>query len=576
MDFRKRLQGKEVIICDGAMGTLLYSLGFPLGSPVEYANISQPSLVEKIHRDYISAGAEIIETNTFGANRLKLSKYGLEKEIREINIRGVEIARKASREKAFVSGSVGPLDKLLEPFGNLSIEEAIEIFREQVRYLLEGGVDLIILETFHSLLELKIAVLAIREEDPSIPVIAQMSFSQEGRTSIGASPASLAVMAEGLGVDVVGANCGTGPQGILDVIEEMLQYTNLYISAQPNAGFPKYHDGRTIFPSSPEYFEKFAECALQKGIKIIGGCCGTTQEHIRAISKVVRGKTVEKASYSLPMMLASKGKVVKVGVGEPIIIGERINTFNKPALQEDIISGKMILLREEARKQTEAGASVLDVNIDMLTADRSTMKKVVLTIQEVADVPLAIDTLNPELMEAGLRAAEGRAILNSFTLDSTSIEKMLPLAKSYGAVVVGLTMKNGVVPLRAEDRLAFAKELYETAKGYGLENSLLIDPAVISCATSQEHIKEILKAIKLIKEKMGTPVIIGLSNVSYGLPKRAILNASFLSMAMDAGVSAFIMDPLQEEVKNAFFASCALLGYDEFCLRYISTFRGRK
>ncbi len=576
MDFRKRLKEEEVIICDGAMGTLLYSLGFPTGSPVEYANISRPDLIEKIHRDYISAGAEIVETNTFGANRVKLEKYGLGDMVGEINLKGVEIAKKTSQGSAFVAGSIGPLDRLLEPFGNLRVEEAKRVFREQARYLLEGGVDIIILETFHSLLELKTAILAVREENFSIPIIAQMSFSQEGRTSMGVEPASLAVVMEGLDIDVVGANCGIGPQGILDTIEEMANNTNLPLSAQPNAGFPTYYEGRTIFPSSPEYFEKFAEEALKKGVKIIGGCCGTTPEHIRAISKVAKGKKVERRKVSLPLMTASRGKVVRIGEREPVIIGERINVFNKPSLQEDITSGRLVLLREEASRQTEAGAMILDVNVDMPTVDREIMRKVVLTIQGVVDVPLAIDSLNPSLMEEGLSVVEGRGILNSFTLDEESVENMLPLAKKYGAVAIGLTMRGGVPPLKAEDRLALAKEIWETARGYGLEKSLLIDPAVLSCATSQEHIREVLQAIRLIKERIGVPVVIGLSNISYGLPRRSLLNASFLAMAMEAGVSAVISNPLQAEVRNAFLAICALLGYDEFCLRYISTFRGTK
>lgn len=577
MDFRERLQAKEVIICDGAMGTLLYSLGFPMGSPVEYANISQPSLVEKIHRDYISAGAEIIETNTFGANRLKLERYGLGDELREINLKGVEIAKKASEGRVFVAGSIGPLDKLLEPFGSLKIEEAREIFQEQASYLLEGEVDLIILETFHSLLELKTAVLAVRQVDASIPIVTQMSFSQEGRTSLGVAPASLAVVMEGLEVEVVGTNCGTGPQGVLDAIEEIAKHTNLPLSAQPNAGFPAYYEGRTIFTSTPEYFEKFALESLKKGVKMIGGCCGTTPEHIKAISNVAKGKEViGKRSVSLPLRLASRGKVVEIGEGKPVIIGERINLFNKPALKEEIISGKMTLLREEARKQAEAGAEILDVNIDAPSVDRRIMRSVLFALQGVIDVPVAIDTLNPQLMDEGLSVAEGRAILNSFTPDKESIENMLPLAKKYGAIAIGLTTSNGVAPLKAEDRLALAYEIWESAKEYGLENSLMIDPAVLSCATSQEHIKEIIKAIRLIREKIGEPVVIGLSNVSYGLPRRSILNASFLAMAMEAGVSALIMDPLQEEVKNAFLASCALLGYDELCLKYISAFRGKK
>jgi 5-methyltetrahydrofolate--homocysteine methyltransferase len=576
MNFRERLKEEEVIICDGAMGTLLYSLGIPLGSPVEEVNLSNPELVKELHKQYISAGAELIETNTFRANRLKLEKYGLKDKVREINIKGVEIAKRASEGKAFVAGSIGPLDKLLEPFGEVKLEEAREIFREQASYLVEGGVDLIILETFHSLLELKTAVLAIKDLAPSLPIVAQMSFSQEARTSMGVAPSSLAVVMEGLGVDVVGANCGSGPEGILEVLDEMAKCTNLPLSALPNAGFPRYYEGRTIFPSSPQYFEKFAEEALKRGAKLIGGCCGTTPEHIKAVSKLAKGKKVKRTIYSFPPRVASKGKIVPIGEGTPVIIGERINTFNKPALQEDISSGRMQILREEARKQVEAGAKIIDVNIELPHTSRDLMRAVLLRISEVADVPVAIDTLNGELMEEGLATAEGKSILNSFTADEEPARQMLSLAKKYGALAIGLTMREGKVPFKAEDRLALARELWEEAKRYKLENSLLLDPAVLSCATSQEHIPEILNSIKLIREKIGVPVVIGLSNVSFGLPRRSLLNSSFLAMAISYGVSAVIMDPLSEEVMNAYLASCALLGYDQYCLSYISAFRGKK
>jgi len=576
MNFRERLKEEEVIICDGAMGTLLYSLGIPLGSPVEEVNLSNPELVKELHKQYISAGAELIETNTFRANRLKLEKYGLKDKVREINIKGVEIAKRASEGKAFVAGSIGPLDKLLEPFGEVKLEEAREIFREQASYLVEGGVDLIILETFHSLLELKTAVLAIKDLAPSLPIVAQMSFSQEARTSMGVAPSSLAVVMEGLGVDVVGANCGSGPEGILEVLDEMAKCTNLPLSALPNAGFPRYYEGRTIFPSSPQYFEKFAEEALKRGAKLIGGCCGTTPEHIKAVSKLAKGKKVKRTIYSFPPRVASKGKIVPIGEGTPVIIGERINTFNKPALQEDISSGRMQILREEARKQVEAGAKLIDVNIELPHTSRDLMRAVLLRISEVADVPVAIDTLNGELMEEGLATAEGKPILNSFTADEESAKRMLSLAKKYGALAIGLTMREGKVPFKAEDRLALARELWEEARRYKLENSLLLDPAVLSCATSQEHIPEILNSIKLIREEIGVPVVIGLSNVSFGLPRRSLLNSSFLAMAISYGVSAVIMDPLSEEVMNAYLASCALLGYDQYCLSYISAFRGKK
>lgn len=576
MDFRERLKEKEVIICDGAMGTLLYSMGIPQGSPVEYANLLRPDLVERIHKDYICAGAEVIETNTFGANRLKLAKYGLADKVEEINMRGVEIARKVSQGRVFVAGSIGPLNGMLEPFGKIDIDEAIDVFKQQARYLIEAGVDLLILETFHNLLELKTALLAVREVSDSIPVVAQMSFSQEGRTSMGVQPASFAVVMEGLRVDVVGANCGTGPQGVLDTLKELREITNLPLSAQPNAGFPTLYEGRTIFPSTPEYFEKFAAEALSLGVKMIGGCCGTTPEHISAITKVAKGKEIKSGTISIPPTTASKGKVVKIGEGAPVLIGERINTFNRRKLQEDIISGKMTLLKEEAKGQVEAGAEILDVNVEMAGVTREIMRNVVAVLQGIVDVPLAIDTVNKELMEEGLKIAEGRPILNSFTADESSIRDMLPLAKKYGALAIGLTLREGMVPPKAEDRLALANELWEAAKAYGLEKELLIDPAVTSCSTSQEQVKEILKAIRLIKEKIGVPIIIGLSNISYGLPRRALLNASFLICAMEAGISAVIMDPLQDEVRNAYLAGCALLGYDEFCLNYISNFRGQK
>lgn len=574
MDLREILQ-ERVIICDGAMGTMLYSLGVPLGMPPEIANLYKPQLVEGIHREYIEAGAEIIETNTFGANRLKLTKFGLEGKLREINAEGVRLAKRVGEGKALIAGSIGPLDQLLEPYGSLSLGDAKEIFKEQAECLLNEGVDLFILETFHSLLELKMAVLAIRDLSPSIPIIAQMSFSQGGRTSMGVTPPAFAVTMEGLGVDAVGLNCGLGPQEALEVLKELIHSTNLPLTVQPNAGFPTLHEGRTVFPSSPEYFAQFAEEAYSIGASIIGGCCGTTPQHIEAIAKAIKGRQTLKRRRSFPIRVASKSKVVNIEEKVPTLIGERINPTNRPLLEEDIRSGRFALAKQEAINQKQKGADILDINVDIVSLGADSMEKLVLTLQEEVDLPLSIDSIDPLKMEKGLMAVEGKPILNSFTLDEGSINSMLPLAKRYGALPIGLTMRGGVVPPRAEERLALAKEIRDIAQKQGIKE-LLIDPALLSCAVSQEHVRETLKAISLIKEELKLPVVIGLSNVSYGLPLRSLLNASFLAMAIAHGLSVAILNPLDERVGEAILASRALLGYDQFCLGYISAFRGRK
>ncbi len=574
MDLREILR-ERVIICDGAMGTMLYSLGVPLGMPPEVANLYKPQLVEGVHREYIEAGAEIIETNTFGANRLKLTKYGLEEKLREINAEGVRLAKRVGEGKALIAGSIGPLDQLLEPYSSLSLGDAKEIFKEQAECLLNEGVDLVILETFHSLLELKIAVLAIKDMSPSIPIIAQMSFSQGGRTSMGVTPPAFAVAMEGLGVDVVGLNCGLGPQEALEVLKDLADSTNLPLAVQPNAGFPTLHEGRTVFPSSPEYFAKFAEEALSLGASIIGGCCGTTPQHIEAIAKAIKGRQTPTRRRPFPLRVASKSKVVNIGEKVPTIIGERINPTNRPLLEEDIRSGRFALAKQEAINQKQKGADILDINVDIVSSSADSMEKLVLALQQEVDLPLSIDSIDPLKMEKGLMAVEGKPILNSFTLDEDSINGMLPLAKRYGALPIGLTMRGGAVPLRAEERLALAKEIWDIAQKQGIKE-LLIDPALLSCAVSQEHVRETLKAISLIKEELKLPVVMGLSNVSYGLPFRSLLNASFLTMAIAHGLSVAILNPLDERVGEAILASRALLGYDEFCLGYISAFRGRK
>jgi 5-methyltetrahydrofolate--homocysteine methyltransferase len=524
----------------------------------------------QVHQRYLEAGAEILETNTFGANSIKLSGFGLEDKTYQINLAGAQLARKVAKDQAYVAGSIGPTGKMMEPYGNLTFDDAKAAFKAQIEALVQGGVDLILIETMSDLREAKAAVLAAREVC-QLPIICQMSYPQEGRTMMGADPAAAVIALQAMGVEVVGANCGSGPSGMLDVIGKMAEQSTVPLSAQPNAGLPKYVDGRFIYLSTPEYLADYAKRFIEAGASIIGGCCGTTPAHIAAMASIIKTAKPKPRTILPGVRLSGRREVVYLGAGNgPVVIGQRINPSNRPEMARDIADGQFDLARDEARAQVEAGAKILDINVAIPdTIEGHSMERAIELVQEVVDVPLAIDSVDPVVLEHGLQAVEGRPVINSINADPERLAEVLPLAKKYGAALIGITVDQNGVPETAEDRLRIAKQMLDAVEKAGLsKNDLLIDCVVTPAAAESDGAVESLRALELIKSELGVPTVLGISVVSYGLPERHPLNATFLAMALSHGLDAAIVDPLDPQIMETVRASLVLLGNDEYGAAY--------
>ncbi len=551
---------------------MLQERGLKPGHPPEELNLKDPALVQGIHAEYLDSGADILSTNTFGANRIKLGEYGLGDRTVEINRKGVLLAREVAGGRALVAASISPLGALLEPMGQISLPRAEEAFKEQVAACAGTGADLILIETMSDIQEAKVAVMAAKRVC-HLPVIAMMTFGEDLRTMLGTDPESAAIVLEAAGADGVGANCSLGPDRILQVVERMARVTPLPLVARPNAGIPRVQDGRTVFPITPEEMANFALRFLEAGVSILGGCCGTTPAHIRAIAPIVKGKPPKERSLTPSLRLASRTRSVFIGYGRPpLMVGERINPTGRKALSAELKEGKFSLLRQEAVRQAGAGASLLDVNVGVPGADEpSLMAGAVRAIQEVVDLPLVLDSSNPEALEAGLKVVEGKALINSVSGEEKSLRSVLPLAMEYGAAVLGLCLDERGLPRTAEERLQTARRILEEALKVGLSpQDLILDPLTLTVASEPEQAMETLRALRLIKEELGLPTILGVSNVSFGLPNWGGLNAAFLSMALAHGLDLAIVNPYDLQIQEAFYSSRVLLNQDPKAEAYIT------
>lgn len=560
----------RILIFDGAMGTMLMRYGLTSGGCPEEWNISKPEVIEEIHRAYIDAGADCIETNTFGANRFRLSAHHLEDKVRELNIAGARIARRASNGKAFVIGSVGPTGKILEPFGDLSFEDAYNAYKEQVMALEEGGVDAIIIETMGDLQEARIALLACKE-NTRLPVICQMSFAENLRTTSGTPPEVSALVLWSLGADVVGANCSMGSEGLYKVLEKMVLSGVPYISIQPNAGLPIVEEGRLVYPESPEKMAEFAVRYVELGASIVGSCCGSTPEHTRAISNAVRGKKrvnlQKKNSY---LAFTSRTKLIEIGKELPItVIGEKINAYTEEC--KSLIEGKDIDgLVDLGREQILAGAKAIDIHLPTFSDDeKKLLVELIVNFQQFGDIPLVFDIQDPEILEMLLRIYPGRALINSVSLES-SRKRVIDLAKKYGSAVIGLTTGKDRLPVDAEERIRNGEELRHLF-GPDSRVDIVLDPLVFSAGVNPEQALETLKALEYFNNK-GELTIIGLSNISYGLPKRRLMNRVFLSMAIAKGLDSVILDPTDRDIIDILIASQTITGRISV-LDYIKRFK---
>lgn len=570
-DFREALR-QRVLILDGAMGTMLQERGLAPGGCPEQMNLDAPEVVTAVHAEYAAAGADVIVTNTFGGSRTKLDHYGLGERVAEINGRAVELARRAAGEERFVGASIGPTGRFLEPVGDAGFEEMVDVFAEQVRAFAAAGADLITLETFLDIRELRAAVIACREFS-SLPVMAQMTFDDGGRTVLGTPPESAAVTLDALGVDVVGSNCGLGIEGIYTLLEKMRAVTPLPLIAQANAGLPVLRDGVTLFPASPEEMTGYHERLIRLGVRVIGGCCGTTPEHIRAMRAALDGRN---QSWTPPVrrgFLSSRTAVVPLGAEAPCaIIGERINPTGKKRYSEELRAGQTAYVRREAQEQTGAGAALLDVNCGLPGIDEpAALERAVYAVSGVCSAPLVIDSSDPAALERALQAADGKVLINSVSGEGKSLETVLPLARRYGAAVIGLALDEAGIPETSAGRLEIAERILTAARKTGLPpQDLVIDCLTLTVSAEQKRARETLEALRLVRDRLGLTTVLGVSNISFGLPERPVLSAAFFTMALEAGLGAAIINPKDERMMDAYRAAMVLLGHDLRAEEYIS------
>jgi 5-methyltetrahydrofolate--homocysteine methyltransferase len=544
---------KRILVMDGAMGTQLMARGVRPEDCFDAQNLDNPKVVETIHEAYVDAGADIIETNTFGANRIKLADYKLDKKVREINIEAAKIAKKAAGSKVFVCGSIGPLGKMLDPLGEVSYDQAYEVFAEQAKALEEGGVDVISVETISDLQEMRAAVIAVKNET-KLPLIASMTYDDGEKTVYGTPPEAAAVVLEALGVDVISANCSTGPEGMLKVSSKLLAVSSKPIMAMPNAGMPELIDNRAVYKMGPEKFGEYAQKFAKLGVRIIGGCCGTGPEHIQQIKLKIKNEKLKiKESNHYISKFASRTKVIEVQEEKPLLIGERINPTGRKLLQEEIRGGKTQIIRTEAVSQTKAKADLLDVNVSVPDISESAaMHTAVNTVQSFSYLPLSIDSPHHAALETGLKSFCGKGLLNSVNGKKESLDHNLPLAKKYGAAIIALALDEHGLPKSASDRLRMAESIVRAAQEAGIsKEDIFVDNLVMTAGVGIGGCLETLKAIPMVKESLGVKTILGISNVSHGMPNRSKLNALYLRLALSYGLDAAIVDVTDPEIKKA-------------------------
>lgn len=570
-DFRKAIT-ERVLILDGAMGTLLQERCLPPGGCPEEMNRVAPDAVAGIHIEYAAAGADILVTNSFGGNRAKLAHYGLEGAVDELNRRAVELVRKAGGDQMFIGGSVGPTGRFVEPVGDAGFDEMIDIFAEQISSLAGAGADLISFETFLDIRELRAGVIACRDVC-DLPIVAQMTFDDAGRTVLGTPPIAAAVTLDALQVDVIGTNCGLGIDGIHDVLAQMRQGTSRPLISQANAGLPILKDGQTIFPGTPEEMVAYHERLIALGVRIIGGCCGTTPDHIRAMRAALDHFPQDWTPPARRGFLSSRSAVTELGGEAPcVLIGERINPTGKKGYTQELLSGKTAYIRREATAQVAAGAQLLDINCGAPGVDEvAALERAVFAVSGACTAPLVIDTSDPVALEQALKAADGKVLINSVTGEAKSLERILPLARRYGAAVIGLTLDETGIPATAEGRVKIAGNILDAALAVGLpQQDLVIDCLTLTVSAEQKRALETLRALRLVRDELGLATALGVSNISFGLPSRPVLSSAFFAMALEAGLKAAIINPKDERMMDVYRSALVLLCQDVRAEDYIA------
>ncbi len=569
----------RVLVLDGAMGTMLQERGLKPGQAPEELNLTMPGVVAAVHREYLDAGADILVTNTFGGNRTKLSHYGLEGRLTEINAKGVAIAREVAGDRAYVAASLGPTGKFVEPVGDVTFDEMAKLFHEQAEAVIRAGADIITLETFLDIKEARAAVIAIREISSDIPIIAMLTFDDNGRSVLGTPPEAAAITLEAAGANIIGSNCGLGVDGIYEVLTAMRRVTALPLISQANAGLPILMDGKTVFPGTPKEMTAYHDRMLQLGVRVIGGCCGTTPAHIRAIRGALDGKNISFSPSSQIQgitFLSSRTGFIAIGGDNPAaIIGERINPTGKKGFAAELREGKLSYIRREAVEQVAAGATLLDLNVGLPGIDEpATMEQAVFCVTGAVAVPLVLDSSNPEALERGLKAADGKVLINSVSAEEKSLARVLPLAKKYGAALLGLTLNEDGIPDTGEGRASLAAKILTAAHANALPTeNVLIDCLVLTVSAEQKQAVETLKAIRLVREQLGTNTVLGVSNISFGLPRRPIISSTFFAMALEAGLTAAIINPKELSMMDVFRSAMVILNRDPHSAAYIDAYK---
>lgn len=541
------LAGEEFLLFDGAMGTMLQrSSSLKAGELPELLCLTEPDAVTAVHRAYVEAGSMAVTTNTFGANARKL---GGKARVQDIFDAAIGCARQSGAR--YVAADIGPLGALLEPMGTLSFSDAYDLFAEQVRAADTAGADLIIIETMTDLLEAKAAVLAAKENS-ALPVFATMTFEESGKSFLGAAPDAVARTLEALSVDALGINCSLGPTTLRPILQQMLEVTSCPVIVQANAGLPQVVGGVTMYPVGPEEYCAAVSQMIKDGAGIVGGCCGTSPDHIRGLARLIAGDKPRKRSHRRLTSLTSARECVELVGNGFAVVGERINPTGRPDLKDALLDEEYDDIVDEALSQVQAGAALLDVNASLPELDEpEVLAELVKQIQEVCSVPLQIDSDNPAALEAAVRSYNGKPLINSVNGTKESLEAILPLARHYGCAVIGLTLDERGVPSTARERLEIARKIVEGASAYGIpREDVIIDCVVTSAATDQHAVSEILQAVFLVKRELGVKTALGISNISFGLPARKLVNATFLSAALACGLDLPIVDPQDARCKE--------------------------
>ena len=561
----------NLLFLDGGMGTLLQSQGLQPGELPERWNLSHPDVITAIHRDYFDAGSHVVNANTFGASRLKFSS----EELDEIICAAIRNAKGAALQSCglqpkWVALDIGPLGRLLKPYGDLDFEDAVSVFAETVRLGVRHGADLIFIETMNDSYETKAALLAAKENS-TLPVFVSNAYGEDGKLMTGARPSAMIALLEGMGADAIGVNCSLGPKALSPIVEEYLTYASVPVLLKPNAGLPRVTGGKTIFDVTPEEFASDSVELIRQGVRIAGGCCGTTPAHIAALTQAASSVMPVPVAAKDISLVSSYTHAVVFGP-KPVLIGERINPTGKKRFKEALRAGDMNYILQEAIAQEEHGAHILDVNVGLPEInERDVLSSAVQELQVVTNLPLQIDTSDPAAMESALRRYNGKAMVNSVNGKQESMDAVFPLIKKYGGLVVALTLDEAGIPASAEDRLQIARKILTEAQRYGIsKKDIIFDPLALTISADPQAALQTLEAVRRIRWELDCHTSLGVSNISFGLPQRDLLNGSFFTMALCNGLSAAIMNPHAQEMQKAYHGYCALMGLDANCADYIA------